>query len=167
MRQARRTASGVSPFSGHAALAVQGELRRDTGRAMSQENVEVVRQAFAAWNRGDIEGYIAHLCSDVECTSRWVLRWRARSGGATTRSVPGRETHPEVWETLLIWAEEFERVDEELLLVSGHWDAVGRSGVEMSDARDLGRSAFATARSRYWQAYTSRADALEAVGLSE
>ena len=33
---------------------------------MSQENVETVERAFEAWNRGDIEGYVAHLCSDVE-----------------------------------------------------------------------------------------------------
>ena len=75
-------------------------------------------------------------------------------------------THPEVWETLLIWAEEFEQVDEELLLVSGHWDAVGRSGVEMS-APATWVFGFRDGKIAYWQAYTSRAAALEAVGLSD
>src|SRR4051812_10765357 len=30
-------------------------LRRDTARAMSQENVEVVRAVFEAWNAGDMD----------------------------------------------------------------------------------------------------------------
>ena len=33
---------------------------------MSQENVDMVQRAFEAWNRGDIDGYLAHLSSDVE-----------------------------------------------------------------------------------------------------
>ena len=98
---------------------------------MSQENVEIVRQAFGAWNRGDIEGYIAHLCSDVQAVPMGAaLEGKVWRGHDEIRA--WARTHPEVWETLLIWAEEFQQVDEELLLVSGHWDAVGRSGVEMS-----------------------------------
>jgi ketosteroid isomerase-like protein len=76
------------------------------------------------------------------------------------------QTHPEVWETLLIWAEEFEQVDDELLLVSGRWEAVSRSGVEMS-AQATWVFGFRDGKIAYWQAYTSRAAALEAVGLSE
>jgi ketosteroid isomerase-like protein len=33
---------------------------------MSQENVEVVRSAFDAWNRGDLDSVLAHLDADVE-----------------------------------------------------------------------------------------------------
>ena len=127
--------------------------------------MEVVRQAFAAWNRGDIEGYIAHLCSDVEAIPMGAaLEGKVWRGHDEIRA--WAQTHPEVWETLLIWAEEFEQVDEELLLVSGHWDAVGRSGVEMS-APATWVFGFRDAKIAYWQAYTSRAAALEAVGLSE
>ena len=132
---------------------------------MSQENAEVVRQAFAAWNRGDIEGYIAHLCSDVQAVPMGAaLEGKVWRGHDEIRA--WARTHPEVWETLLIWAEEFQQVDEELLLVSGHWDAVGRSGVEMS-APATWVFGFRDGRIGYWQAYTSRAAALEAVGLSE
>ena len=176
MRQARRIASGLSSFPGNAALALQQQAEwtgallrtpppRDTGRAMSQANTEVVRQAFAAWNRGDIEGYIAHLCSDVEAIPMGAaLEGKVWRGHDEIRA--WAQTHPEVWETLLIWAEEFEQVDEELLLVSGHWDAVGRSGVEMS-APATWVFGFRHAKIAYWQAYTSRAAAHEAVGLSE
>src|SRR6187200_2065300 len=39
---------------------------RDTGRAMSLENVEVVRAAMEAFNRRDGEGFGALLAGDVE-----------------------------------------------------------------------------------------------------
>ena len=132
---------------------------------MSQEDVEVVRQAFGAWNRGDIEGYIAYLCCDVKAIPMGAaLEGKVWRGHDEIRA--WAQTHPEVWETLLIWAEEFEQVDEQLLLVSGHWDAVGRSGVEMS-APATWVFGFRDAKIAYWQAYTSRAAAHEAVGLSE
>src|SRR5437867_3879562 len=34
-----------------------GGLSRDTARAMSQENVEVVRASFEAWNAGDMDAF--------------------------------------------------------------------------------------------------------------
>jgi ketosteroid isomerase-like protein len=150
--------------AGATASLMRPAAARDTGRAISQASTEVVRQAFAAWNRGDIEGYIAHLCFDVEAVPMGAaLEGKVWRGHDEIRA--WAQTHPEVWETLLIWAEEFEQVDEELLLVSGHWDAVGRSGVEMS-APATWVFGFRDGRIGYWQAYTSRAAALEAVGLA-
>jgi len=37
----------------------------DTGRAMSQENVKVVRAAFEAWNAGDMDAFRELLAPDV------------------------------------------------------------------------------------------------------
>jgi hypothetical protein len=34
-------------------------VQRDTERAMSQENVEIVRQGIDAWNRGDRDEWLA------------------------------------------------------------------------------------------------------------
>ena len=131
---------------------------------MSQENVETVERAFEAWNRGDIEGYVAHLCSDVEGVPVGAaLEGEVCRGHEEVRA--WWDTHKEVWETFLILAEEFELVDDELL-VSGHWEAVGRSGVEMS-APATWVFGFRHGKIAYWQAYTSRAAALEAVGLSD
>jgi ketosteroid isomerase-like protein len=131
---------------------------------MSQANAELVERAFESWNRGDIEAYVAHLCPDVE-----AIPFGAALEGIVCR---GRDevrtwwqTHSEVWETFLIFAAEFEEVGEELL-VSGHWDAVGRSGVEMS-APATWVFGFRDRKIAYWQAYTSRAAALEALGLSK
>jgi ketosteroid isomerase-like protein len=44
-----------------AARLVPVRERRDTGRAMSQENVEIVRRAFDAFARGDLEAVVATL----------------------------------------------------------------------------------------------------------
>ena len=131
---------------------------------MAQENAEIVHQAFEAWNRGDIEAYLAHLCPDVEAVPVGAaLEGKVCRGRDEVRA--WWQTHSEVWETFLIFAAEFEEVGEELL-VSGHWDAVGRSGVEMS-APATWVFGFRDRKIAYWQAYTSRAAALEAVGLSK
>jgi ketosteroid isomerase-like protein len=141
--------------AGATASLMRPAAARDTGRAISQASTEVVRQAFAAWNRGDIEGYIAHLCSDVEAIPMGAaLEGKVWRGHDEIRA--WAQTHPEVWETLLIWAEEFEQVE----------DAVGRSGVGMS-APATWVFGFRDGMIGYSQAYTSRAAALEAVGLSE
>ena len=63
----------------------------------------------------------------------------------------------------MICAEEFKPVGTELM-VSGHWEAVGRSGVELS-APATWVFGFSNGKIASWQAYTSRAIALEAVGL--
>jgi ketosteroid isomerase-like protein len=41
-------------------------LRRDTAWAMSEENVELVRQGYEAWNRGDLEWLLEHVTPDYE-----------------------------------------------------------------------------------------------------
>jgi hypothetical protein len=46
---------------------------RDTARAMSQENVEAVRQAAKIWNRGDLSAYFE--CLDDEVVVRAAEGW--------------------------------------------------------------------------------------------
>jgi ketosteroid isomerase-like protein len=53
------------------AVAALG-AERDTGRAMSEENVEAVKAAFAALNRRGVDELAAHLTEDVD--------WRAMEG---------------------------------------------------------------------------------------
>ena len=43
-------------------------MARDTARAMSQEDVELVYQAHDAYNRRDLDGFLALMDSDVEFT---------------------------------------------------------------------------------------------------
>src|SRR5687767_9138987 len=55
--------SSVIPIS---ARANQFLTERDTQRAMSQENVEIVRRMYDAYNRGDFESALADFAPDVE-----------------------------------------------------------------------------------------------------
>jgi uncharacterized protein len=131
---------------------------------MSQENVDMVQRAFEAWNRGDIEGYLAHLSPDVEGVPVGAtLEGKVYRGHDEVRT--WWQTQSEVWERLLLCAEEFKQVGTELV-VSGHWEAVGRSGVDMSVPATW-VFGFRDGKIAYWQAYTSRAAALDAVGLRE
>ena len=43
-------------------VATAAHVRRDTGGAMSEENVEVLRRGLAAWNAGDMDG-VRDLCA--------------------------------------------------------------------------------------------------------
>jgi ketosteroid isomerase-like protein len=133
---------------------------------MSQVNViEVVQRAFEAWSRADVDAFLAHVCFDVEAVPFGAaLEGKVCRGHDEVRA--WLQAQSEIWETFLVCAEEFEPVGTELLMVSGHWEAVGRSGVELSAPAHWVYS-FRDGKIASFQAYTSRADALEAVGLSE
>src|SRR4051812_27362602 len=45
---------------------------RDTGRAMSQENVEIVRRGFEHANRRDLDGFLSYLDPEFELRSAVV-----------------------------------------------------------------------------------------------
>ena len=49
--------------------ATPGRPQRDTARAMSRENVEVVQRAIERWNAGDVEGWLRCWHTDAEWTS--------------------------------------------------------------------------------------------------
>src|ERR687898_2609730 len=49
----------------------EGRPSGDTGRAMSQENVELVREGFARWNQGDYEFFVSSTGPDTELLSRF------------------------------------------------------------------------------------------------
>jgi ketosteroid isomerase-like protein len=132
---------------------------------MSQQRfVEVVQRAFEAWNQGDIDAFLAHLCLDVEAVPFGAaLEGKVCRGHDEVRA--WWLAHSEVWETFLLCPEEFMPVGTEFV-VSGRWEAVGRSGVELSTPATW-VFGFRDGKIAYWQAYVSRAGALEAVGLSE
>ena len=132
---------------------------------MSQQQFsEVVQRAFEGWNRGDIDAFLAQLCLDVEAVPFGAaLEGKVCRGHDEVRA--WWVAHSEVWETFLLRAEGFMPVGSELV-VSGRWEAVGRSGVELSTEATW-VFGFRDGKIAYWQAYTSRAGALEAVGLPE
>ena len=131
---------------------------------MSQETaIEVVQRAFEMSEyRGDIDAYLAHLCLDVE-----AIPFGAALEGKVCRGHDDVRAwwlaHWDVWETFLLCAEDFQPVGTKLV-VSGHWEAVGRSGVELSVPASW-VFAFSDGKIAYWRAYMARADALDAVGV--
>ena len=132
---------------------------------MSQENVEIVRRVFDAFNRRDTASFLELLDPDVE----WVPILAVLEG----RVYRGHE-EVRVWIKELATDWEFFEVDYEELrdfggrvLVSGHWHARGRaSGVEVENP---GTYLYEIKGGKVvsMRTFTDRAEALEAVGLSE
>ena len=96
---------------------------------MSQENVELVRQSYEAWNRGDLEWVLDHITPDFE--------WRTAQLFPDTEAVyRGREgfrrfwnTFREPWETLLIEVERIEAIGDDRVLALLRFHGRGREGV--------------------------------------
>jgi ketosteroid isomerase-like protein len=132
---------------------------------MSQENVEIVRRGFTAFTRGDFALFLELLDPDVE----WIpfgatLEGRAYRGHDGVREwLEGLLTD---WEFFVPYAEDF-RDRGDRVLVFGHWRARGHtSGVELERA---GTWLFDVkgGKTIRLQTYSDRAEALEAVGMSE
>ena len=133
---------------------------------MSQENVELVCRVFDAFNQRDLDAYLALMDDDVEA----VPRAGAMEGESSYRGHNGVRRW---WNNLL--------------------DVFPDFSIEVVEMHDLGDLTFATIRLRghgagsaaptdqviwnmarwrrgkciWWRIFDSRAEALEAVGLSE
>lgn len=131
---------------------------------MSQENVELTHQAFGAFNRRDLDAFLALMDTDVEAGSRLV----AMEGG-----YHGHDGIRQWWQNLL--------------------DAIPDYTLEPVEARELEDSTLTTLRTRghgadsdtpvedtvwivadwrdkkvfRWRVLSTEAEALKAVGLSE
>jgi ketosteroid isomerase-like protein len=144
-----------------------GRRTRDTARAMSQENVELVRKVFAAFDRGDIEAVLRLCDEDI------VITQPAEVPGID----PQQRGHQGVLEAFAIWPEQWDDFRVEVLgLTAAPADKVianirtlgrGRqSGVEV----DMEFSFVFTVRDEKiieWQLFLREDQALEAAGLRE
>ena len=133
---------------------------------MSEENVETVRRSLEAFQRGDMEEMLSYMDPEGELHSAIV-------GGAEGNVYRGHEGFRK-W-----YADSFESFEElrnewsefrdlgDRVLVFGHVKARGReSGVELDSPMGW---VFTVRRGKLMKAegFLSRADALEAAGLSE
>jgi ketosteroid isomerase-like protein len=151
---------GRTPF-------VSESERRDTARAVSQENVEIARTVAAAFNRGDLDAWIDYCTDDID--------FRAAEGAPDDHGpIKGKEA---LRAFLQDWLETFDdfRVEPVELIDAGEDKVIAvmrisgqakLSGVET----DLTYAELSTlrdgkiARSRQ---YLTRDEALRAAGLSE
>jgi ketosteroid isomerase-like protein len=143
----------LTPESGH------------TAGAMSQENVQIVRRVFDAFNRRDIAAFLELLDPDVE----WVpilavLEGRVYRGHEEIRRwIKDLATD---WEFFEVYYEELRDLGDRVL-VSGHWRAHGRaSGIEVENP---GTYLYEIKGGKVvlMRTFTDRAEALEAAGLEE
>jgi ketosteroid isomerase-like protein len=159
-RSAVRDESGGLPRTGGWA---------DTEPAMSQENVERLRQSYEAWNQRDFDSALALYDHDVV----WTFTAEAR-GAAFQSDYRGRDGVREFWDTFIEpWEDvniEVEEIrdagDSVLALVVFH--ARARDGLEI-DQPFVHVVTFRGSRGIRFEAFARRElqQALEAAGLSE
>jgi uncharacterized protein len=133
---------------------------------MSQENVEIVRRGFNAFTRGDTALFLELLDPDVE----WIplmatLESRVYRGHDGVRQ--WLEGLAADWQFFEVHSEDFRDLGDRVLVL-GHWRARGRaSGVEIENQPGTWLFDVKGGKTVRLQTYTDRAEALEAVGLSE
>jgi ketosteroid isomerase-like protein len=134
---------------------------------MSEENVEVVRSIFAAWERGDF-----HSAEWAHPEIVFVV-----ADGPTPGSWTGVAAMAEAWrealgafEELRGEADEYRELDDERVLVLMHLGGRGKtSGLEVGDLQMKGANLFHVREGKVTRLvlYWDRERALEAAGLSE
>ena len=97
---------------------------------MSQENVEVVREGFAHWNRGDYGFFLDLAAPDIELFSRFAtLTGEPYRGHAGMREWIVEIQHN--FERFELWLDEVRDLGDEVLAIGGvHLQARG-SGIDM------------------------------------
>ena len=151
-------------------MALLPQAWRDTAWAMSQENVEIARRSFEAFNRAFTEGaddLYALLDPEVE----WIPVTTILEG----RSYHGHEGVRRWIEDMKRDSEEFEPRPEEFLdlgddrvLALGSWHARGREGdVPLDFPQAAWLAQYREGKLVRMQSFTARQEALEAAGLSE
>ena len=131
---------------------------------MSQENVEIVRRSFVAFNARDVDGLVSLSAEDCE----W-LPLRAQLEGIVYRGHEGVRQFvidmDEDWEAFRIDPLEFHEHGERVVAI-GHVGALGRSGVEIDSVAGFVFELH-QGRIRHINSHSDPKAALAAVGLAE
>jgi ketosteroid isomerase-like protein len=135
---------------------------RDTERAMSQENVEVVQAAWAAWERNGLAGFTEYWADDIDWRARGG-RWRGKDAGrAYLQELLGSFDE--------VKAEPIEFIDagdQRVITVLRYSGREKRTGIEVPPeyfalVNEVRNGKMVTGRE-----YATRKEALEAAGLPE
>ena len=132
---------------------------------MSQENAEIVRRAIEGFNRRDLDAATRYSDPDIE------VDW-SRSRGVEAGIYRGQEAARDFWNQFLdmfaqvtVTAEEFIELGDRVV-VPCRTRLCGRDGIEVQ-TRSAYVVTFRDRRIVAWKLYQEKAEALEAVGLSE
>jgi ketosteroid isomerase-like protein len=133
---------------------------------MSQENVELVRQAYEAWNRGDLEWQLDHITPDFEFQTAELFPdtdavYRGREGFRKFWN-----TFREPWETVLIEIERIEPIGDERVLALLLFHGRGRDGIEVT-VKYANLLTLENGMARLNVGFADWQQALKAAGLSE
>ena len=133
---------------------------------MSQENVELMRQGYEAWNRGDLEWQLAHIAADHEFRTAQLFPdteavYRGREGWRQFWN-----TFREPWETLRIEVERIEPIGDDRVLALYRFHGRGRDGVEVT-LKYANLVTIVNGLATRNIAFADWGEALEAAGLSE
>ena len=132
---------------------------------MSQENVEIVRRSLEAWNRRDLKAWLALFRSDAE------IDW-SRARGPFKGVYRGHDEFEAFWD--VFWST-FDDVQVEThgfteagseVVYSNTAHMRGRDGIEVV-ARSTFVNTVENGQITRFRMFQERAEALEAVGLSE
>ena len=98
---------------------------------MSEENVELVREAYEAWNRGDLQWMLDHVVPHFEFRTTHLFPdtedvYREREGLKRFW-----DTFHGPWETLLIEVERIEPIGDDRVLALFQFHGRGREGLEV------------------------------------
>jgi uncharacterized protein len=132
---------------------------------MSEENVELAKRGYDAFNRGDIDGVLELCADDVEWNDVDLLDTPAVRGREAVRAY--FRTVMEPWEEIRRDPEEIIDLGDDRVLALIRLSGRGRgSGIEVEIlGGDL--ATWREGRIVRWMAYQDRARALEAAGMSE
>jgi ketosteroid isomerase-like protein len=136
---------------------------------MSEENVEIVRCAHEALNRGDVDGALTDVDRDVE--TDWSQS-RSAEGGMIEDVIRGREAlrarlHDAFDHWRISWDQrEYLEVSDDRVLSIASVRFEGRGGIELGD-RGAQLWTFADGKVVQLRFFPSKERALESLGLSE
>jgi uncharacterized protein len=137
---------------------------RDTERAMSEENVEIVRRIIDAYIAGDFEAALALIDPDVEFDISMRPDGKVYMGHAGV--IEGLRTWTGTWDAYTFEIEELIDAGEHVIAVDRQSGRGKGSGLTLehsfSAVYTIGNGKVIR---MVW--FTNRDDALEAVGLSE
>ena len=134
---------------------------------MASQNLEALRRATDAFNARDLDGFLSQCDPDIELQSRFSVV----GGTAHHHGHEGvRRWHQDLtdaWEYLQVELERLIEIDDETVLSLAFLHGRGRgSGVEIREPIAHLQS-YRDGKLKRFLTYTNRAEALDAVGLSE
>ena len=144
-----------------------GRWSRDTASAMSQENVEVVREAFKAFSEEDREMGAQLVDPEVEFLGTvGGLQEGQIAHGQSEIDQKFEAEDLEAWEERRLEAEEFIDAGDDVVVLLHEYRRGRGSGVEL-ESKTAVVVAVSGGRVVRIQGYMDRGAALEAAGLSE